>query len=296
MQVLDLFSGIGGFSLGLERAGMKTAAFCEINPFCRQVLAKNWPEVPCYEDVTALTGELVRRDVGGIDVIAFGFPCQDVSVAGTGKGLEGDRSGLWREGWRLISELRPRYAITENVAALTGRGLDRVLGDLASIGYDAEWHCIPASAVGAPHIRDRIWIVAYPASVRCQGDQLVTGRDETAESTRRLRQSARGGADVAYPNSNAVRTEQGWGKPERTGKAIPPHNGAPGSLAHSHSIAAFGPAIARQERRSWGSGAGIRRVAHGVPRRMDRIKALGNSVVPQIPEIIGRAIMQVEAA
>ena len=256
MQVLDLFSGIGGFSLGLERAGMQTVAFCEIDPFCRQVLAKNWPEVPCYEDVTALTGELVRRDVGGVDVIAFGFPCQDVSVAGTGKGLEGDRSGLWREGWRLIGELRPRYAIIENVAALTGRGLDQVLGDLAAIGYDAEWHCIPAASVGAPHIRDRIWIVAYP------NGQGLEGRD-------------------------------GGVMPERSGKR--PVR-ASGSLAHANGVAAFGPAIARQERRVWGPEPDVGRVANGVSNRVHRIRSLGNSVVPQIPEIIGRAIMQVEAA
>jgi DNA (cytosine-5)-methyltransferase 1 len=157
LNVLDLFSGIGGFSLGLERAGMRTVAFCEIDPFCRRVLAKHWPSVPIFDDVTKLRGP----DVGSVDVICGGFPCQDISLAGKGAGLAGERSGLWRDYARLIGELRPSYVIVENVAALLGRGLGDVLGDLASLGYDAEWHCIPASAIGAPHRRDRLWIVAY---------------------------------------------------------------------------------------------------------------------------------------
>ena len=162
-QLLDLFSGIGGFSLGLERSGgFKTVAFCEIEPFCRRVLAKHWPEVPCYDDIRLLTAERLAADGIAVDAICGGFPCQDISHAGRGAGLNGDRSGLWFEYARLIGELRPRYVIVENVAALLVRGLERVLGSLAEIGYDAEWHCIPASAVGAPHIRDRIWIVAQP--------------------------------------------------------------------------------------------------------------------------------------
>ena len=187
MNVLDLFSGIGGFSLGLERAGMRTVAFCEIDPYCRRVLAKHWPDVPVWGDIRTLTCEWImanatgndvarRRHSGGdqpnaerisenaaIDVICGGFPCQDISVAGKGAGLAGERSGLWSEYARIIGEVRPRYVIVENVAALLGRGIERVLGDLAALGYDAEWDCIPASAVGAPHRRDRVWLVAYPA-------------------------------------------------------------------------------------------------------------------------------------
>ena len=146
MNVLDLFSGIGGFSLGLERAGFTTVAFCEIDPYARAVLRKHWPLVPQFEDVRDLTADaLSRYDIGPIDVICGGFPCQDISHAGKGAGLAGERSGLWSEIARLVGELRPRYVIVENVAALRGRGLERVLGDLAEIGYDAEWHCIPAS-------------------------------------------------------------------------------------------------------------------------------------------------------
>jgi DNA (cytosine-5)-methyltransferase 1 len=164
-RLLDLFSGIGGFSLGLERAGFETVALCEIKPFCRGVLRKHWPHVPCYEDVRGVTAERLAADGISVDVICGGFPCQDISEANTtGAGLDGERSGLWFEYARLVGELRPRFVIVENTSALLGRGLDRVLGSLAEIGYDAEWHGIPIGALGAPHERDRVWIIAYPAS------------------------------------------------------------------------------------------------------------------------------------
>lgn len=159
MNVLDLFSGIGGFSLGLEQAGMRTIAFCEVDPACQLVLKKHWPNVPIFDDVKTLTAKDIHETV---DVICGGFPCQDISLAGKGAGLAGERSGLWYEYRRLIEEIRPRYVIIENVAALRSRGLDQVLGSLAALRYDAEWHCIPACAVGAPHRRDRVWVIAYP--------------------------------------------------------------------------------------------------------------------------------------
>jgi DNA (cytosine-5)-methyltransferase 1 len=162
MRVLDLFSGIGGFSLGLERAGMTTVAFCEIEPYCRAVLRKHWPHVPCYDDVRSLTAKRLSADGIAVDVICGGFPCQDISCAGAGAGIEGERSGLWREYARLIGELRPRFAIMENAADLLYRGLGHILADLASLGRDAEWHCIQASDVGAEHERDRCYIVSYP--------------------------------------------------------------------------------------------------------------------------------------
>ncbi len=166
LKVLDLFSGIGGFSLGLERTGgFETVAFCEIEEFPRRVLAKHWPKVPCFNDVR----ELKCEDVGPIDVICGGFPCQDVSIAGLGAGLDGERSGLWAEYRRLIGEFRPKYVLVENVSALLSRGMGRVLGDLAALGYDAEWHCIPSAYVGTRHIRDRVWIVAYPSGNGLEG-------------------------------------------------------------------------------------------------------------------------------
>ena len=160
-KLLDLFSGIGGFSLGLERSGaFETVAFCEIEPFPRKVLAKHWPKVPCYDDIRTLTAARLAADGIAVDAICGGFPCQDISTAGQGRGLDGERSGLWFEYARLVGELRPKYVIVENVAALLGRGLEQVLGSLAKIGYDAEWHCISAAAIGAPHRRDRVWIIA----------------------------------------------------------------------------------------------------------------------------------------
>lgn len=161
-NTLDLFAGIGGFSLGLERTGQfRTVAFCEANKNCRRVLEKHWPDVPIFDDVRLLTKEDLDERV---DVITGGFPCQDISTAGPGAGLAGARSGLWFEYARLIDELRPKAAIIENVSALRSRGLDKVLGSLAALGYDAEWHCLPASAFGAEHPRDRVWIIAYPSS------------------------------------------------------------------------------------------------------------------------------------
>jgi DNA (cytosine-5)-methyltransferase 1 len=162
MNVLDLFSGIGGFSLGLERAGMRTVAFCEIDPFCRAVLRRRWPGVPCYEDIKTLTANRLAADGIDVDAICGGFPCQDISRAGHGAGLAGARSGLWSEYARLIGELRPRYVIVENVAALLERGMGTVLGDLSGLGYDAEWSTVSACSVGAPHVRQRVFIVAYP--------------------------------------------------------------------------------------------------------------------------------------
>jgi DNA (cytosine-5)-methyltransferase 1 len=162
MNVLDLFSGIGGFSLGLERAGMRTVAFCEIEPFCRAVLKKHWPAVPCYDDVRTINLERLAADGIYADVICGGFPCQDISRAGNGAGITGERSGLWSEFARLIGEVRPRFAIVENVAALLDRDMATVCGGLAGIGYDAEWSTISACAFGAPHVRQRVFIVAYP--------------------------------------------------------------------------------------------------------------------------------------
>jgi DNA (cytosine-5)-methyltransferase 1 len=245
MTVLDLFSGIGGFSLGLERTGgFKTVAFCEIEPFCRKVLNKHWPEVPIYEDVRTLTAECLAADGIGVDVICGGFPCQDISRAGYGRGLAGERSGLWSEYARLIGELRPAYVIVENVAALLERGMDTVCGELAAIGYDAEWSTISACSIGAPHMRQRVFVVAYPDSKH--GRQGV--RDTAPRSHRPLQEI----------------------------------NGFAGSRAGWRT---------RMENPSTLYGG-----ADGVPFGMDRNRGVGNAVAPAVSEIIGRAILQAEAA
>lgn len=164
LRLLDLFSGIGGFSLGLERTGgFETVAFCEIEEFPRRVLAKHWPKVHCYHDIRELTAERLAADGIGVDAISAGWPCQDISTDGKGAGLSGNRSGLWYETLRLIGELRPRVVFLENVAELLNNGMGEVLGSLSKIRYDAEWHAIPLSYVGACHIRDRVWILAHPS-------------------------------------------------------------------------------------------------------------------------------------
>jgi DNA (cytosine-5)-methyltransferase 1 len=153
----SLFAGIGGFDLGFERAGMTCKWQVEIDDYANKVLEKHWPEVHRERDIR----ECGSHNLETVDVICGGFPCQDISYSGLGAGLEGQRSGLFFEAIRLVCELRPRVVVLENVAALLTRGLDRVLGTLASVGFDAEWHCIPAASVGAPHSRDRTFIIAY---------------------------------------------------------------------------------------------------------------------------------------
>jgi len=274
LKVLDLFSGIGGFSLGLERTGgFETVAFCEIEPFPRKVLKKHWPEVPCYEDVTKLTGAIIAADGIRPNVICGGFPCQDISTAGKGAGIEGERSGLWKEYARLIGELRPDFAIMENVSALLGRGLDVVLGDLAQIGYDAEWHCIPASAVGAPHRRDRVWIVAYHTQSQRNGSG-----EHRQQGKRQVSEPGDDSGKVALAYATGQR-QQGQGQPIQSISQTQNGNWETGILG------------SMRIRKKWFLEPNVGRVANGVPSRVDRLKGLGNAVVPQIPELIGRAIL-----
>jgi DNA (cytosine-5)-methyltransferase 1 len=157
----SLFAGIGGFDLGLEAAGMVCKWQVEIDPFATAVLEKHWPHVERWRDIR----DFMPNKSLAVDVVCGGFPCQDISVAGKGEGLHGKRSSLWFEYFRIVSKLRPRYVIVENVSALLGRGIDRVLGDLASIGYGAEWQTVFASDFGLPHRRERIFIVAYPDKI-----------------------------------------------------------------------------------------------------------------------------------
>jgi DNA (cytosine-5)-methyltransferase 1 len=297
LRVLDLFSGIGGFSIGLERAGMTTVAFCEIDKKAQLVLKKHWPDVPVFEDVSTLTKGLLDERGITVDVICGGFPCQDISYAGTGAGIEGERSGLWSEYARLIGELRPRYVIVENVSALLSRGLDRVLGDLAQIGYDAEWHCIPASAVGAPHRRDRIWIMAYPSIVQQYGGNF----NSQTSSSQIPELGNSGGSDVvAYTDSQCGRSERPIKiSARRQARDQPSGSGSDGSNTNSEGLEGQWTLSGRIKEELndtsyscwWGIEPNVGRVANGVPNRVDRLKQLGNAVVPQIPELIGRAIM-----
>lgn len=260
MRVLDLFSGIGGFSLGLERAGMTTVAFCEIEDYPRRVLAKHWPGVPIYNDIRKLTAERLRADGITVDLICGGFPCQDISDAGPRIGIKGARSGLWFEYCRLIENVRPQYVIVENVLALRYRGLGSVLRSLNEIGYDAEWHCIPACAVGAPHRRDRIWVIAYPAGSRLHAPALGGLYQQTTG------QGSRDGEPWRLPTAR---------------------------LARSVANAEQRPMVKRKLSDKWRPEPDVARMVDGVSGRLvaHEIKAFGNSLVPDIPEIIGRAIL-----
>ena len=283
LRILDLFSGIGGISLGLERTGgFETVAFCEIDKAAQKVLKKHWPDVPIFEDVTTIS----TKDIdGAIDVMCGGFPCQDLSVAGRGAGLEGARSGLWWEFHRLIKEAQPKWVLIENVSVLRSRGLDQVLRSLFEIGYDAEWHCIPASAVGAPHRRDRIWIVAYPRHGG-GGNVWASEEGDNPQSQRATNTDPLGGSGE-QSSSVADTSGSGLQGPKLLG-IDPTQLGCGeewefGPTPECGSLPYWG---------GWGTEPSVGRVANGIPGRVDRLKQLGNSVVPQIPELIGRAILQ----
>ena len=246
--VLDLFSGIGGFSLGLERTGgFKTIAFCEQDEFCKNVLSKHWPEIPIYDDVRTI--ENVKADV-----VTGGYPCQPFSVAGSQKAAEDDRH-LWPEMLRVITQTRTTWVIAENVYGHVALGLDKVLFDLEGQGYSARPIIIPACATGRPHRRDRVYIVAYSASngrnesKTSPGDETTNGYCEEGKDK-----------DSDHERLSSLRSELAWGSNTfRGGGAEPPEI----------------------------------RVDDGLPNRMDRNKCLGNSLIPQIPEMIGRMILGV---
>lgn len=263
LRTLSLFSGIGGFDLGLERTGgFKTVAFCERENLPRDVLAAHWPGVPCYDDVTTLD-EAKLKDVGNIDVVCAGFPCQDISIAGLRKGIESDtRSGLWGEVVRISVKLQPKFILLENVANLLagptgkpGAWFGRVLGDLASFGYDAEWRVLRGYEVGVPQTRSRVFIVATPSQSSFPSVLHSHAFDALCHQAR----------------------EDGFGSHH----ADPNHEGyKPGTmpLLGNRTRAE----IPHRER----SGTN-ERLSDGV----DRYKALGNTLIPKIPEIIGLSIL-----
>jgi DNA (cytosine-5)-methyltransferase 1 len=230
----SLFAGIGGFDLGFERAGMQCRWQVEIDDYANQVLEKHWPDVARYRDIR----ECGAHNLEAVDVICGGFPCQDISNAGKRAGIDGERSGLWSEFHRIICEIRPRYVVVENVAALLVRGIDRVLGDLASIGFDAEWDVLPAAAFGAHFDRERVFIVAsssVPNCLRFQGEW------------------------TASPGT--------WSEQQFEGLV-------------EHELSVCVPA------------GKTRRVSDGISNRVGRLRGLGNAVVPQVAEWIGRRIVE----
>ena len=308
MNVLSLFAGIGGFDLGLERAGMNVVAQCERDPWCQQVLSKHWPNVPIYDDVTTLTAEKMKNEgVESIDLICGGFPCQPFSVAGNRNGTKDDRH-LWPEMLRIIEETRPAWVIGENVAGIISMEqfamlskmegqanrvpgayddfeavylrkadmlLNGIIEDLEKIGYSVQSFVIPACAVDAKHRRDRIWIVANNQGGhdrQCHTQQDKGQKQQSGISS--------GQNTMAHTNSDNV---QGL-KPRST--YTKKRQGQDKRPARSQDASS---------RRLWTAEPRVGRVADGVPRRVDRLKGLGNAVVPQIPEIIGRMIMEVSA-
>jgi len=241
----SLFSGIGGIDLGFERAGFKTIWQVETDSYCRKILERHFPNAERFEDVRSVG----KQNLKYADVIAGGFPCQDISIAGRRDGIGGGRSGLWREMARIIRELRPKFILVENVAALLNpivrsgwvepAAIGRILGDLAEIGYDAEWRVISASDIGAPHLRERVWIVAYNREERIQ----------------RL-----------FPQEIQKVEAFSWCKNVRRVEDLRGRSDLPEPLFCGAS--------------------------DGIPDWMDRIGALGNSVIPQIPELIARCIYE----
>jgi len=244
MRDLALFAGAGGGVLAGHLLGWRTVCAVEVNAYCRSVLLARQRDgmldpFPIWDDVRTFDGHAWR---GSVDVVSGGFPCQDISDAGECAGIDGERSGLWREYARIIREVRPRFIIVENVAALLHRGIWRVLGDLAACGYDAEWQVLSAAAFGAPHLRERVFIVAYHRSERIQGIWTQPIQRQQAFS---------------------------WCQDVRRIEDIFHRSDIPEPLVCGNR--------------------------NGIPAYMDRIKRLGNAVVPQVAEYVGRCIMAAEA-
>ena len=260
----SLFAGIGGIDLGLEWAGFETAWFCEQDEYCQKILARHWPGVPCFPDVRGIDENAAR-----VDVLAGGFPCQPVSTAGR-RLAQDDPRWLWPEFARLIRLLRPRGVLLENVPGLLTAGFGNVLGDLAESGYDAEWDCIPAAAAGAPHRRDRVFIIATPRPVADAALMLSNGSDHYASQC---------------PQPSAVSKSRNRSWP------------APMADANSAGSQGRGPGWTTANRAGqsgiWPAEPAVGRVANGIPNRVDRLRALGNAVVPQVAEIVGRRLREV---
>ena len=287
MKFISLFAGIGGFDLGLERAGMDCAAQVEIDPFCQQVLAKHWPLIPKIGDIR----DAGKHNLPAADLICGGFPCQPFSIAGKQRGQEDDRH-LWPEMLRIIDELRPAWVLGENVFNFIRLFLDEALSDLESIGYETRTFVLPAVAFNAPHKRDRVWIVAH--AERNQHRRTNTGGLETSQEIPGERW-----ADHS-PAGEPRRTGEIW-KPGQ--EHVPnatrigmegdgsPWQQEPQSQARQGISGRNHPGTGENY---WQVEPGVGRMVDGIPDWMDRIKSLGNAIVPQIAEHFGRMILDIE--
>lgn len=297
----SLFSGIGGLELGLELAGVgHTAWQVECDSFCRQVLAKHWPNAERFDDVR----NVGKHNLKYVDVICGGFPCQDISFAGKGAGLAGERSGLWYEYLRIVGEIRPRYVVVENVAALRQRGLSTVLGNLSEIGYDAVWFPLRASDVGAPHRRERLFILAYTSKFRdVLGNPTAIARSPSKSQDERGMQAFEGGSAMGNPEG-IQRCRQ---CPETCGQG---DAGGSGSLTgKSGDMPGSEPCMGRATNGlprwldRWPNRPSKAQYDWEAPRITDekvvnkaaRLKALGNAVVPQVGFVVGKILLSLIA-
>ncbi len=274
MKFVSLFSGIGGLDLGLERAGHECILQVELDDYCQRVLAKHWPDAARIADVRDVTA----ADCEGTDMIVGGFPCQPVSVAGKRLGIN-DPRWLWPPFAQLLRVVRPRFVLVENTPGLLsvndGAAMSEVCGDLAALGYDTEWHRISAASMGAPHLRHRIFIVAHAAIARER--QLPVRPRGSLEAT----SDALGGSE-AVPDA-AEQRPPGSGHPV---ESIDPTSAGDGEAAQPVDGSLVG---------QWAVEPDVGRVAHGVPKRVDRLRALGNAVVPQVAELVGRRLMELDS-
>lgn len=291
MKVLSLFSGIGGFDEGLERAGFEIVAHAEIDPFCNEYLASRWPKAVNFGDVQNVTNDtLFASGIGQLDVIVGGFPCQPFSIAGNQQHISDERF-LWPEFFRIAANVRPKYLIVENVEALLSVGngyiFRAILYDLAQIGYDAEWRIISARDLGAWHRRNRLWIVAYPHRQRCKG---AWGRDPNKTSGW---QYGGGISPKQTEYSQLIKiTKSAEGIARRAN--FTQQEQAP--IARIFTPAAerlLGWLRCRNRKTLWGGEPSISRLVNGAyqAHELSAIKAVGNAIVPEVAEFIGKCVM-----
>ena len=280
LKILDTFAGIGGFSYAAHElvGGFETTQFVEIDPFCQRVLKKHFPKVPCHDDIKTFTAY-----PGQYDVITGGFPCQDISVAGRREGItDQSRSGLFYELIRVIRLVRPKFVVMENVAAILNNGLDIVLGELSEAGYDAEWSIISASSLGAAHRRSRWWCVAYTNDYGSSSSSINEINDQTDSSSQERQNQVSESSGSSEPsNSGIVRSSEGNVTDSNSEglqrKILSKMESGIWSAKHTRRL--------DPNWRSYVSKPILPRGSYGLSNRVDRTKALGNSIVPAVAAI-----------
>lgn len=296
----DLCSGIGGFSLGFQWAGLsKPVLFCDTDAWCRKVLAKHWPDVPIAEDVKELANDPARL-VPDCDILTAGYPCQPFSVAGKQRGEEDDRH-IWPEIFAIVQAKRPTWCVFENVYGHITLGLDTVLSNLETEGYSCQPFIVPACAVDAPHRRDRLWIVGHTED-NGHKFRTDTGREGQTHQQEQ-RPSVRG--KLSRPSENVADTDSNgteWSKPEyRKGcRAVESSENVANTDSSGCQEQWWGEPTRTEHQApecgsEWKPEPPVGRVANGIPRRVDRLKGLGNAIVPQIAMRIGQTIKAVNS-